>query len=55
LEKEFVESFLAMAYFRVPEFRIALLESLEKTNTLSIPEWRSYKLILNQFLALIKI
>ena len=40
-EREFVESFCAIAYFRIPEFRGKLLESLIDANKgIEIDEWR---------------
>jgi len=40
-EREFVEQFTAIAYFRIPEFRNRLLECLKKDiQQVQIPEWR---------------
>jgi hypothetical protein len=33
-ERDFVESFLAMSFFRIPEFQNKLLEALQIKNTL---------------------
>ena len=45
-ERIFVENFCAIAYFKIPEFRVKILSCITKTNDIDIPEWRGteYKL-----------
>ena len=50
-EREFVEQFTAIAYFRIPEFRNRLLECLKKDiQTAQIPEWRGIEWRLDDYL-----
>ena len=39
-EREFVEKFTAIAFFRIPEFRKKLLENLKNKEDVVIDEWR---------------
>ncbi|CAD8159681.1 unnamed protein product [Paramecium pentaurelia] len=40
-ERGFVEHFFASAYFKIPEFRTKIIESVQRTDDPQIPEWRS--------------
>ncbi|EGR29965.1 hypothetical protein IMG5_145140 [Ichthyophthirius multifiliis] len=55
-ERQFVENFCAIAYFRIPEFRQKLLKQLTKQEDPQIQEWRGteYKLDEQENLNLIK-
>jgi len=39
-ERDFIDNFCAIAFFKIPEFRSKLLECVKKVNNMEIPEWR---------------
>ena len=39
-ERDFIDNFCAIAYFKIPEFRVKLLECIKKVNVIEINEWR---------------
>lgn len=39
-ERDFIDNFCAIAYFKIPEFRSKLQECVKKTNDIEITEWR---------------
>lgn len=39
-EKDFIDNFCAIAYFKIPEFRAKLLDVVRKSNEVEITEWR---------------
>ncbi|CAK82570.1 unnamed protein product (macronuclear) [Paramecium tetraurelia] len=40
-ERAFVEHFFASAYFKIPEFRTKIIQSVQRADDPQIPEWRS--------------
>lgn len=47
-ERKFVENFIAIAYFRIPEFRTKLLECLKNEKDPEILDWRATEYKLNE-------
>lgn len=39
-ERDFIDNFCAIAFFKIPEFRVKLLECVKSVNNVEITEWR---------------
>ena len=46
-ERKFVETFMAIAYFKIPEYREKFLQCVSNDDDVIIDEWRGIEYLLN--------